>query len=1281
MFDAGEILRILSKLRLFLILLILLMPMVLFTVPVDAVELNEETFQATRGASSLVLERPRLALPAIRTPGESFEVWIRGEGIENSSYFNITIIGEGETYSLKISKLIKEDDRWILSLRLANDTLVDFYDISVIVDAQEQYQQNAVNVIKEYKNPFKFVHITDIHVDDKNSVANFQAAVREINLINPELVFITGDSYDADPTGSGTPDQDQADMFINICKGFRVPVYVITGNHEYSYRNAEGINIYSNTINPLLDYTFNYGKHHFIGLNCGHWQRSPIPSIPHPDNKVESFTDQQMEWITNDLTKHTNDSMKLIFMHAPLKTNNGRDTPMWHVEDMENLMIENDVKAFIAGHTHRDEIIDVNDNVLEGDWQAPDYPLVIQTASGGSEDTVEECSYRVFKVDNDTFDYYTYDHDGDGVRNSVASTPMGRIKVEISKPNDGTRVSSEFTVTNDQYEDLEDGRVILKMATPPEGMNYCVNDGEVINVVDTLDGQNVHIQVSVSGISQKTFSVFQLDITAPDIIEVYSKSGNNISGVYERGNEVEIIVQEGNLETGLMGSISIRNDEDHPLIENAPLMDSGGGRYTYFWDTTNVPANKSYWLEAFLEDGAGNFDRTPEFDTAHNITIVDTIPPEINRVRSKMNGDDDNTYSIGSVIRIIVEEANDEMGLDGKVFITLSENQSLFNGTFPLDEEGDGNYHFKWDTAGLPYGKYLIETLLIDEWGNRDDGLWPSVDLVIHLIDDFPPVVASVGSLVEVDELVDDDAEYPLGGSVHFLVRESSDEESLSGELIISREDDRTTVAVLPLEGIPGKPGSYGAEWNSYGAEVGVFHVDSKLWDSSGNMDSDGAPEEPDHTFTLVDQDMPRILDTVPEDSAENVPISPKITLRFSEPIISDRLQIAVRIEDLYFNEIPFHVEWFEMNATAILVPDHVLSYHSTYVLILTDKIMDKAGNRIDGEKLIRFTTIPYQPKENVDGRYTMFPPQRKLLLESDDLTKFSIQLMSKEILELPVHYSWYLNGQELHNGPNASQYILNAANLSTENSYELEVRVTGESIEISDYWILQVRNDDDDDGEASQGNTYGSAALKWAYGAGIIVVCLGFFLIIFYLNIRRRRHNKMLEDELRFHISNVNEDKMDNGKQKGRNELNSYEKPLFLEKKAAQKNRLDGLYFLNDERKETRSEGKRKRTLKDRSKGLKRKRTSGKSKRKRKSLTLSGETPFVEILPPVSAWPSSNAGLPYQPRTHIETDIIDIEPLLKQDDEITVVSGENNNDSSENLRDIVEDFIRGIDK
>jgi len=1240
----------------------------------------------SRGASSLVLERPRLALPSIRLPGETFEVWVSGEGIESTSLFNVTIIGNGVTYHLPISNVMDAGGRWILHVTLGNDTIIDLYDIEVKVDSEVQYQWNAVEVIREYKERFKFVQLTDIHIDDKNSVANFQKEVREINLINPELVIISGDSIDADPTGSKTPDQDQANMFIQICRGFSVPVYVVTGNHEYSYRDANGINIYRDTINPLLDYSFNYGSHHFTGMNCGQWQVL-YGSVPHPDNKVQSFTYEQVEWLADDLIEHQNDAMRLIFMHAPLKTSNGNDVPMWHVEDVENLMEQYDVKAFIAGHTHQDAIIDKNDNILEGDWQQPDYPIYIQTDTGGAEDSVDECGYRVFMVDNDTFEYYTYDDDGNGARDAVASTGAGNLDVEIHGAMDGSLDSVDFTVTNNQYEDLEDGRVLLRMARPPNGITYSVEGGEVVNLINSTDSQLVHVQFSVPRTSQRTFSVVQRDVTPPRISAVYSKVDDDISGVYERGSIVEIIVQEQNQETGLLGGVSIALEGGKSIVRDAPLTDSGGGRYSYSWDTAGVSPGEDYAVTVRLEDASGNVEQGAHLGAVHHlITIVDTTSPEVSRVISSFEGRVTGICPAGSDIRIQVEEANHETSLTGAVMINMTSNRGTYNSTFVLEEDGGGLYYVVWDTTGLPDGRYWVETTLADEWGNTVNGLDSYPDIIIQLIDETPPEIVSVRSYVRTEDIdgdgngnndgdgnrdgnEDGDGEYSVGQMIHFEVKERYMEENLSGEILITQADDGKNIATLTLVHMNESAGHYNAALDTSGLGRGKYHVDATLWDPFDNKDGDGIPGTPDHIFTLVDLEAPRIVGSTPSDGGSNVPIAANIIVEFSEPIIKNTLFIGAVLEDEYSNTIGFELDWYERNSTAIFIPEHVLSYSNTYVLRITTNILDIAGNPLDGEVKIRFTTERFFPGDVVDSTFTVFPQQKKIDMTMGEQQNFSIHLLDPITRELPLHYSWYLNDGEISSGPAMSSYNFTAGNLSTENTYEIKVSVVGDEVSISYHWILSVHEPTGDSGEpeAEGASISNDATLKWAYILGAIIVMMGLITIPFYLYLRRFTRRRIVEKDMVEFLDSkdIMEDDVSNGTPDvSRRDASPHvldqddrgdPETLILEKWRAIVQRIDGKIARHKE-------------------------------------------PAVEMLPPAGNMNMENGDVipehyslpiasssniyPYGYGNTLPGEIIDLEPLPAIHTEPDgTEEGSEEEAPVENLKDVVEDFLKMSDK
>ena len=1072
----------------------------------------------TRGAVSIVLERPRLALPVIRIPGETFEIWIRGEGIGNSSIFNASLEGYGTTYFLPVTNVSWTAERWKLAVRLANDTPVNLYDLQLRVDGIEEYQIHAVYVVREYKKRFKFVQITDVHIDDKNSVANFQKAVREINLINPELVMITGDNYDADPTGSNTPDQQQADMFMNICRGFNVPAYAIDGNHEYSYRDSNGINVYTSTINPLLDYSFNYGDHHFICASCGHWQRSAVPSVPHPDNKVECFTDGQMEWLTGDVMEHQGDAMRLLFEHAPLKTDNGKQTPMWHVGDVDDLMKQYDVKAFISGHTHIDQIIDADDNVLEGDWERPNYPICIQTNTGGAKDTVEECGYRVFMIDNDTFEYYTYDDDGDGKRSAIGSTPLGLLHVDYRWPEGGDGSSIEYTVTNDQNEDLLNGRVVLNMATPPEGIDYCVEGGEIVNVVDTVDSRIVHVRLSVPKKSRGDFSVFQKDLSPPIVSDIYSVVDGNISGIYERGSQVEIIVQEAEGEPGLFAALTIKEPWGFSVIINASMADEGSGCYSFIWDTTDALPGENYSITVQLTDDAGNSDDGSFLSVPpHLVTIRDTTAPEIFRIGTSSGEDSSGKYPVGFPVRIIVEESDGEEGLYANVSIEFTSGWGQYNKTFPMAEDGGGFYSLEWDTNGLPDGDYRMESRLTDRWGNIGNKPDPYPDIVVTLLDIIPPKISSVETFV-VSEAgkKDADGEYSLGDIIHFLVVEASFESNLTGEIILRYSENEESIARLPLAELHSSPGHYNSSWESRGRDTGSYSVDVVLSDRSGNSDGDGVPGDPDKYFTLMDLVRPEVISTSPENGDVGVSISVKIIVEFSEPVIEKTLLIGVELCDIHGNEIPMDTLWYGENLTAVFTPSHTLSYDGDYLFRLADEIQDRAGNPLE-EMSVTFTTREYIPKESVDASFTAFPSETQLDIKIGESKDIGIIFLGDETRMLPLYYCWYLDNREVSCGTNESEFLFVPDNLSIDTVYELKVTVTGKDIFISYLWRLSVSAEDTGGSTngADREEHSGDPVAWWAYASGALVVILGIVMMMAYLMKRRRIRENGVESSI----------------------------------------------------------------------------------------------------------------------------------------------------------------------
>ncbi|MGI5948825.1 metallophosphoesterase [Peptoniphilus sp.] len=112
------------------------------------------------------------------------------------------------------------------------------------------------------KDKIKFVQITDYHL---NSLINLEKLKRDIEKINPDFVFITGDVINRTSTAK---EIDKLKKFLKI---FNCEVYFITGNHEFENKyfssfkkvlDEDGIKTFNgNYFEPQIDariYGFNY---------------------------------------------------------------------------------------------------------------------------------------------------------------------------------------------------------------------------------------------------------------------------------------------------------------------------------------------------------------------------------------------------------------------------------------------------------------------------------------------------------------------------------------------------------------------------------------------------------------------------------------------------------------------------------------------------------------------------------------------------------------------------------------------------------------------------------------------------------------------------------------------------------------------------------------------------------------------------------------------------------------------------------------------------------------
>ena len=192
-------------------------------------------------------------------------------------------------------------------------------------------------ITKEYKietnidNSFdglKIVHFSDLHylrITNKQITKNI---IKEINILNPDIVVFTGDLIDKDYTPTNTDINDLKELLLSIKSKYGK--YSVIGNNDNKIRETiEDIYTNSNFILLNNDYDIIYGNNNdklFIGgLDTYSYDKSDI------DKVMTYFADNE------DI------NYKIILVHEP------------DYIDIINSKY-NDINLVLSGHSHNGQV-------------------------------------------------------------------------------------------------------------------------------------------------------------------------------------------------------------------------------------------------------------------------------------------------------------------------------------------------------------------------------------------------------------------------------------------------------------------------------------------------------------------------------------------------------------------------------------------------------------------------------------------------------------------------------------------------------------------------------------------------------------------------------------------------------------------------------------------------------------------------------------------------------------------------------------------------------------
>lgn len=241
---------------------------------------------------------PWNAATAVVKAGESFEVWFNAAPgqVVNA----IVLRGPYKTVNIPPASATTVSGSWEydpvsqntynrqITVVVPADTPEDRYDLILNTSNGPAISVSAVKVLRKYKTNYKIFHISDSHLAQEgynDLIGNKHTAlVKMANIINPALVFVTGDNTYYSP--DETRNQERIDRFYlgdesEGWKGmhdFNAAAFVVAGNHDYQQAGDDRLpgtgyydlkSNYWNKYHGLQYHTFKYGSSRFILFNNG----------------------------------------------------------------------------------------------------------------------------------------------------------------------------------------------------------------------------------------------------------------------------------------------------------------------------------------------------------------------------------------------------------------------------------------------------------------------------------------------------------------------------------------------------------------------------------------------------------------------------------------------------------------------------------------------------------------------------------------------------------------------------------------------------------------------------------------------------------------------------------------------------------------------------------------------------------------------------------------------------------------------------------------------------
>jgi|GEM_PF-7062015 len=435
------------------------------------------------------IKRPIQAVPIIQKKRGSFEIVLLGFKKTSRWRAELSNPRTGKV-NLPINSTEYRDPNLILIATLPSNIQEELYDLTVYGPNKiKETSYHSVKVINDFKESYSFVHIADIHTNpfgDSRGKTNkiLEKIIKEINLINPEFVLLTGDFV-----GSGVP--GYYINFLSILSELEVPIYIVAGNHEiFSHTLPNGVSyppypqhkaVYEKYIGPLY-YDFQYNNHLYIGFftaNFGRW-------MDEQENSVGGFRleNSKREWISRELEKFKNFPLKILFNHFPsaIWLSTSEEGPKFGEYELRSLYDNYKINMELHGHLHRDTLVHVGSTPT----------LLLETRGIQKQDKM---GYRLIRIKGNNIERFSYNNE------PLASIPWNNLDISYSPSNSGLSNEVTATITNQLSEPFESA--LIKFIMPKKVDNFKVENGIIVQIAENNDTKTLYVRTRVEPNSSK----------------------------------------------------------------------------------------------------------------------------------------------------------------------------------------------------------------------------------------------------------------------------------------------------------------------------------------------------------------------------------------------------------------------------------------------------------------------------------------------------------------------------------------------------------------------------------------------------------------------------------------------------------------------------------------------------------------------------------------------------------------------------------------------------------